>query len=130
MYSDPISDMLTRIRNAQRAGHIEVSIPLSKMKVEIAKILVKQGFIKEYRVDSEARALVLSLKYDLKSGEPIIRCLKKVSKSGLRVYSKKSRLPRVLGGSGVAIISTSRGILTDHEARKKGVGGEVICYVY
>ncbi|MCE2930806.1 MAG: 30S ribosomal protein S8 [Vampirovibrionales bacterium] len=129
MYSDPISDMLTRVRNAQRAGHLEVSVPLSKLKVEIAKILVRQGFVKEYRLESD-RHFVVVLKYDHKSGEPVIRCLKKVSKSGLRVYSRTDRLPRVLGGSGIAIISTSRGILTDHEARKLGVGGEVLCYVY
>ncbi|MCS6266836.1 MAG: 30S ribosomal protein S8 [Vampirovibrio sp.] len=128
MYSDPIADMLTRIRNAQRVGHNEVSLPKSKLKAEIAKILVKQGFIKSFSMVDE-RTLSLQLKYDRK-GEPIIQYLKKVSKPGLRVYSKATRLPRILGGAGTAIVSTSKGLLTDQEARIHGVGGEVLCYVY
>jgi small subunit ribosomal protein S8 len=128
MYSDPIADMLTRIRNAQRVGHNEVSLPKSKLKAEIAKILVKQGFIKSFSMVDE-RTLSLQLKYDRK-GEPIIQYLKKVSKPGLRVYSKAIRLPRILGGAGTAIVSTSKGLLTDQEARIHGVGGEVLCYVY
>ncbi|MCX5920828.1 MAG: 30S ribosomal protein S8 [Candidatus Melainabacteria bacterium] len=128
MYSDPIADMLTRIRNAQRVGHNEVSLPKSKLKAEIAKILVKQGFIKSFSMVDE-RTLSLQLKYDRK-GEPIIQYLKKVSKPGLRVYSKATRLPRILGGAGTAIVSTSKGLLTDQEARTQGVGGEVLCYVY
>ena len=128
MYSDPIADMLTRIRNAQRVGHNEVSLPKSKLKAEIAKILVKQGFIKSFSMVDE-RTLSLQLKYDRK-GEPIIQYLKKVSKTGLRVYSKATRLPRILGGAGTAIVSTSKGLLTDQEARIHGVGGEVLCYVY
>jgi small subunit ribosomal protein S8 len=128
MYSDPIADMLTRIRNAQRVGHNDVSLPKSKLKVEIAKILVKQGFIKSFSMVDE-RTLSLQLKYDRK-GEPIIQYLKKVSKPGLRVYSKATRLPRILGGAGTAIVSTSKGLLTDQEARIQGVGGEVLCYVY
>ena len=128
MYSDPIADMLTRIRNAQRVGHNDVSLPKSKLKVEIAKILVKQGFIKSFSMVDE-RTLSLQLKYDRK-GEPIIQYLKKVSKPGLRVYSKATRLPRILGGAGTAIVSTSKGLLTDREARIQGVGGEVLCYVY
>jgi small subunit ribosomal protein S8 len=128
MYSDPIADMLTRIRNAQRVGHNEVSLPKSKLKAEIAKILVKQGFIKSFSMLDE-RTLSLQLKYDRK-GEPIIQYLKKVSKPGLRVYSKATRLPRILGGAGTAIVSTSKGLLTDQEARTQGVGGEVLCYVY
>jgi len=128
MYSDPIADMLTRIRNAQRVGHNDVSLPKSKLKVEIAKILVKQGFIKSISMVDE-RTLSLQLKYDRK-GEPIIQYLKKVSKPGLRVYSKATRLPRILGGAGTAIVSTSKGLLTDQEARIQGVGGEVLCYVY
>jgi small subunit ribosomal protein S8 len=129
MYSDPISDMLTRIRNAQGAGHNEVAIPHSKLKVQIAKILVRQGFVKDFNVNAEARQFTVVLKYD-RRGVPLIKCLKKVSKPGLRVYSKRDRLPRILGGAGVAVISTSQGVLTDHEARKAGVGGEVLCYVY
>ena len=128
MYSDPIADMLTRIRNAQRVGHNEVSLPKSKLKAEIAKILVKQGFIKSFSMLDD-RTLSLQLKYDRK-GEPIIQYLKKVSKPGLRVYSKATRLPRILGGAGTAIVSTSKGLLTDQEARTQGVGGEVLCYVY
>jgi small subunit ribosomal protein S8 len=128
MYSDPIADMLTRIRNAQRVGHNDVSLPKSKLKVEIAKILVKQGFINSFSMVDE-RTLSLQLKYDRK-GEPIIQYLKKVSKPGLRVYSKATRLPRILGGAGTAIVSTSKGLLTDQEARIQGVGGEVLCYVY
>ena len=128
MYSDPIADMLTRIRNAQRVGHNEVSLPKSKLKAEIAKILVKQGFIKSFSMVDE-RTLSLQLKYDRK-GEPIIQYLKKVSKPGLRVYSKSTRLPRILGGAGTDIVSTSKGLLTDQEARIHGVGGEVLCYVY
>ena len=128
MYSDPIADMLTRIRNAQRVGHNEVSLPKSKLKAEIAKILVKQGCIKSFSMVDE-RTLSLQLKYDRK-GEPIIQYLKKVSKPGLRVYSKATRLPRILGGAGTAIVSTSKGLLTDQEARTQGVGGEVLCYVY
>ena len=128
MYSDPIADMLTRIRNAQRVGHNEVSLPKSKLKAEIAKILVKQGFIKSFSMVDE-RTLSLQLKYDRK-GEPIIQYLKKVSKPGLRVYSKATSLPRILGGAGTAIVSTSKGLLTDQEARIHGVGGEVLCYIY
>jgi small subunit ribosomal protein S8 len=128
MYTDPISDMLTRIRNGQQAGHLDVNIPMSKIKLEIAKILVRQGFLKAYQVQDD-RTFRVTLKYDVK-GHPIIRCLKKVSKPGLRVYAGRQRLPRILGGAGIAIVSTSSGILTDHEARKAGVGGEVLCYVY
>jgi small subunit ribosomal protein S8 len=128
MYTDPISDMLTRIRNGQQAGHLDVVVPLSKLKVEIAKILVRQGFLKGYHIDSD-RSFRVTLKYDLK-GQPVIRCIKKVSKPGLRVYARKQRLPRILGGAGIAVVSTSSGVLTDHEARKAGVGGEVLCYVY
>ena len=128
MLTDPIADMLTRIRNAQGAGHLMVEIPFSKLKVEIAKLLLKQGYVRSYEV-LEQRTLRVVLKYD-RQGEPVIRGLKRVSKPGLRVYANKDRLPRVLGGAGTAIVSTSQGILTDHEARKKGVGGEVLCYIY
>ena len=128
MLNDPIADLLTRIRNAQLAGHSMVELPLSKMKVEIAKLLLKQGYVRSYEI-LEGKSLRIVLKYDIQ-GEPVIRGLKRVSKPGLRVYAGKEKLPRVLGGAGTAIISTSQGILTDHEARNKGVGGEVLCFVY
>lgn len=128
MMTDPIADMLTRIRNAQQSGHAMVEIPLSKLKVEISKILLRQGYIRSYELQ-EPRLLRLVLKYDLK-GDPVIRGIKRVSKPGLRVYAPSNRLPRVMGGAGTAIVSTSTGVFTDHEARKKGVGGEILCVVY
>jgi small subunit ribosomal protein S8 len=129
MFSDPIADMLTRIRNALRAGHMEVNIPKSKLKLEIAKILLRQGYIAGVQSNEEERSFTVVLKYD-NQGEPVIRTIKRISRSGLRVYSKRDKLPRVLSGAGTAIVSTSKGLLTDHEARKQGVGGEVLCYVY
>jgi small subunit ribosomal protein S8 len=105
-----------------------VEIPISKLKTEICKLLLKYGYIRSYEV-MEGRTLRLILKYDL-HGNPVIRGLKRVSRPGLRVYASKDKLPRVMGGAGTAIVSSSQGILTDHEARKKGVGGEVLCYVY
>ncbi|MFM7389403.1 MAG: 30S ribosomal protein S8 [Vampirovibrionales bacterium] len=129
MFSDPIADMLTRIRNALRAGHMEVNIPKSKLKLEIAKILLRQGYIAGVQSNDDERSFSVVLKYD-NQGEPAIRTIKRVSRSGLRVYAKSDKLPRILSGSGTAIVSTSKGLLTDHEARKQGVGGEVLCYVY
>lgn len=129
MFSDPIADMLTRIRNALRAGHMEVNIPKSKLKLEIAKILLRQGYIAGVQSNDDERSFSVVLKYD-NQGEPVIRTIKRVSRSGLRVYAKSDKLPRILSGAGTAIVSTSKGLLTDHEARKQGVGGEVLCYVY
>ncbi|MGI6781777.1 MAG: 30S ribosomal protein S8 [Acholeplasmataceae bacterium] len=129
--TDPIADMLTRIRNANRMRHETVEIPLSKMKEEIAKILVKEGFIVSYEVvPSEVQGkLVITLKYT-GTRERVIKGLKRISKPGLRVYAKVEELPRVLNGLGIALISTSKGIMTDKEARLNQVGGEVLAYVW
>ncbi|AAM25421.1 MAG: 30S ribosomal protein S8 [Caldanaerobacter subterraneus] len=129
--TDPIADMLTRIRNANLARHETVEIPSSKMKKAIAMILLKEGFVKavEEIDDGKGGILKITLKYG-PNKERVISGLKRISKPGLRVYAKHDELPRVLGGLGIAIISTSKGIMTDKEARKAGLGGEVICYVW
>ena len=129
--TDPVADMLTRIRNANTAGHKSVEIPASKMKKAIAQILLDEGFIAGYEVVSDNAQG--TIKVDLKYGpgrEKTIYGIKRISKPGLRVYAKADRVPKVLGGLGVAILSTSHGVITDKEARKLGVGGEVICYVW
>jgi len=129
--TDPIADMLTRIRNALVARHKTVEIPASGMKRAIAGVLLKQGFIKGYTEISDKKQGIL--KIDLKyaqGNERVISGLKRISKPGLSVYAKKDIVPRVLGGLGVAIISTSRGIMTDRQARKAGLGGEVICFIW
>ena len=130
--SDPIADMLTRIRNANTAKHDTVDVPSSKMKLAIAEILLKEGYIKKYDVIDEGsfKTIKISLKYGEDKDEKIITGLKRISKPGLRVYAGKDELPKVLGGLGVAIISTNNGVLTDKEARKAGVGGEVLCFVW
>ena len=130
--SDPIADMLTRIRNANTAKHDTVEIPASKMKVAIAEILLKEGFIKAFDIKEEGayNNIVITLKYGQDKSEKIITGLKRISKPGLRVYAGKDELPRVLGGLGVAIISTNKGILTDKEARKQQVGGEVLAFIW
>jgi small subunit ribosomal protein S8 len=130
--NDTISDMLTRIRNATLAKHQTTAIPATKLTVSIARVLKQEGFIADFEETGENidRHLVVSLKYEGKNRQSIIKRLKRVSKPGLRVYSNSKELPRVLGGIGIAIISTSRGILTDREARKQGVGGEVLCYIW
>ena len=129
--TDPIADMLTRIRNANANRNKEVSMPVSKVKTEIAKILKNEGFIEEYKIikDSVQGTLVFTLKYVNKK-ERVITGLKRISKPGLRVYAKADEVPRVLNGFGIAIISTSRGIMTDKEARKESLGGEVMAYVW
>ena len=124
--SSPIADMLTRIRNANALRYEEVSMPTSKMKVEIASILKDEGYISNYTVDE--KTLTLSLKYDNK--ERVISGLKCISKPGLRVYAKAEEVPYVLNGLGIAILSTSKGIMTDKEARKENVGGEVLAYIW
>lgn len=131
MMTDPIADMLTRIRNGNSAKHESVDVPVSKMKKEIAEILLKEGFIKSYDVidDGVQGTIKVDLKYG-RNDERIISGLKRISKPGLRVYAKGTEIPRVLGGLGIAIISTSNGVLTDKEARNQGIGGEVICYVW
>lgn len=129
--TDPIADMLTRIRNANTAGHASVDIPASNMKKSIAEILVNEGFISGYKVISDT--VQGTIKVDLKYGpnkEKTIYGIKKISKPGLKVYAKADKVPKVLGGLGIAILSTSKGVITDKEARKLGVGGEVVCYVW
>ena len=130
--SDPIADMLTRIRNANTAKHDTVDIPSSKMKVSIAEILLNEGYIKAYDIieDGNFKTIRITLKYGKDKNEKIITGLKRISKPGLRVYASKEDLPKVLGGLGIAIISTNRGVLTDKEARKQNVGGEVLAYVW
>lgn len=129
--TDPIADMLTRVRNANRAYHETVDIPASKMKEEIARILKEEGYIKDYQLIKENGFSVIRAKINFGSNrEHVITGIKRISKPGLRVYAKKDEIPRVLGGLGIAIISTSKGIMTGREARRAGLGGEVICYVW
>ncbi len=129
--TDPIADMLTRIRNALQAEKTEVLVPSSKLKMEIARILRKEGYINDFQYieDGKQGILKVYLKYT-PEGEPVISGLKRVSKPGGRVYVSKDKIPRVLNGLGIAIISTSKGVLTDKEARRLGVGGEVLCYIW
>lgn len=129
--TDPVADLLTRIRNANSAKHDFVEVPASKLNMEIVKILQGEGFIKNFEQlkDRKFPTVKVALKYGPKQ-EMILSNLKRVSKPGLRVYAKRDRVPRVLRGLGVAIISTSRGVMTDREARKLGIGGEVLCYVW
>ncbi len=130
--SDPIADMLTRIRNANTAKHDTVDVPASKMKVAIAGILLDEGYIKKYDIieDGGFKTIRITLKYGENKDEKIITGLKRISKPGLRVYANKEELPKVLGGLGVAIISTNNGVITDKEARKLNVGGEVLAFVW
>ena len=132
MTSDPIADMLTRIRNANTAKHDTVDIPASKIKVAIAGILVDEGFIEKYDIveDGKIKTIHVTLKYGADKNEKVITGIKRISKPGLRVYASKDELPKVLGGLGIAIISTNQGVVTDKEARKLGVGGEVLCFVW
>ena len=131
MLTDPIADMLTRIRNANKALHETARMPTSRMKQEIARLLKEEGYIRDFRVEEGESfdELVIELKYG-RSRERIITDLKRISKPGRRVYARKDRLPRVLGGMGVAILSTSQGLLTARTAEKEGVGGEVICFIW
>ena len=130
--SDPIADMLTRIRNANTAKHDTVDVPSSKMKLAIADILVKEGYIAKYDIveDGNFKNIRITLKYGADKNEKIITGLKRISKPGLRVYAGKDELPRVLGGLGIAILSTNQGVITDKEARKLQVGGEVLAFVW
>ena len=129
--TDPIADFLTRIRNANMVMHEKVEIPASKTKIALAEILKNEGFIKDYEQieDGKQGVIRVYLKYG-PNREKVISGLKRISKPGLKVYCKKDEIPKVLGGLGIAIISTSKGIMTDNEARKLGLGGEVICYVW
>ena len=130
--SDPIADMLTRIRNANTAKHDTVDVPASKMKIAIANILLDEGYIAKYDLveDGHFQTIHITLKYGADKNEKVISGLKRISKPGLRVYASTEELPKVLGGLGTAIISTNKGVVTDREARKLGVGGEVLCYVW
>jgi small subunit ribosomal protein S8 len=127
--TDPIADMLTRIRNAQMVGHAEVGMPCSKLKISIAKVLKDEGYIEDFAVREEMpmKELRIGLKYY--AGRPVIERIERVSKPGLRVYKGSNDIPRVMNGLGVAILSTSRGVMTDRKARADGVGGEVLCIV-
>ncbi|MDX9917922.1 MAG: 30S ribosomal protein S8 [Gudongella sp.] len=131
MMTDPIADMLTRIRNGNNAKHDSVDVPASNIKKEIAQILLTEGFIKGFDVieDGKQGIIRIDLKYG-KNSEKVISGIKRISKPGLKVYVKSDEVPRVLGGLGIAVLSTSKGILTDKQARKENVGGEVICYVW
>lgn len=130
--SDPIADMLTRIRNANTAKHDTVNIPSSRMKLSIAEILKSEGYIRDYELvpNGKFQDIKISLKYGANKNEKIIGGIKKISKPGLRVYAGKENMPRVLGGLGIAIVSTNQGVMTDREARKRGVGGEVLAFVW
>lgn len=132
MFTDPIADYLTRIRNASLAGHRVVEIPASNLKKEITKILFDQGYILSYKFEEgKAQATIkIALKYDKFTKEPVIRKIERISKPGLRKYTGVDDLPRVLNGLGVAIVSTSHGVMTGKQAQKENVGGEVLCYVY
>ncbi len=132
MFTDPISDYLTRIRNASRAGHRVVEIPSSNLKKEITKILFDQGYILSYKFEDDIvqGTIKIALKYDKFTKEPIIRKIQRVSKPGLRKYVNSKELPRVLNGLGIAIVSTSHGVMTSKQAKLENAGGEVLCYVY
>lgn len=131
--TDPIADYLTRIRNAQQAGHRIVEIPASKMKKSITEILYDQGFIHKYKFDDQAGkqgVIRIAIKYDKATKNPVIQKLGRISKPGLRKYTKANEIPRIINGLGIAIVSTSKGLMTDKQARAENVGGEVLCYVY
>ncbi len=130
--SDPIADMLTRIRNANTAKHDTVDVPASKMKIAIAEILLKEGYIKNYTVEEVGgfKTIHITLKYGKDKNVKIITGLKRISKPGLRVYASAQDLPKVLGGLGIAIVSTNQGVITDKEARKLNIGGEVLAFVW
>jgi len=129
--TDPVADMLTRIRNANKALHDTTSMPSSKLKAEIARLLKEEGYITDFRIESGSSfdLLVVELKYG-RGRERVLTDLKRVSKPGRRIYARKDRLPRVLGGMGTAILSTSRGLMTSRSAQEQGVGGEVVCFVW
>ena len=131
--TDPIADYLTRIRNAQMAGHRMVTIPASNLKKSITEILYNQGYILKYKfedTDNKQGQILIALKYDKETKEPVIKKLQRISRPGLRQYAKATELPSVINGLGLAVISTSKGVLTDKAARKENVGGEVLFYVY
>ncbi|WP_017872960.1 30S ribosomal protein S8 [Candidatus Caldatribacterium saccharofermentans] len=131
-HTDPIADMLTRIRNALKAGHPTVKVPASRLKIEIARIMREEGYIQDYKVipkDGNKRELLIELKYG-PHRERVINGLRRISKPGLRIYAGKDEIPILLGGLGTVIVSTSRGVMTGKEARKLGIGGEVLCFIW
>lgn len=128
--TDPISDFLTRIRNASKAKKVKVEIPSSKMKAGLAEILKKNGYIYDYKIDEDNKQNVISILLKYSDGVPAINGLKRISKPGLRIYKKSDELPRVLNGLGTAVISTSKGLLTEKDARRQQAGGEVVCYIW
>ena len=132
MYTDPIADYLTRIRNAVRANHRVVEIPASNLKKEITKILFDQGYILSYKFEDSAvqGTIKIALKYNKETKEPVIKKIQRISKPGLRKYASSKELPRILNGLGIAIVSTSHGVMTGKQAQRENVGGEVLCYVY
>ena len=132
MYTDPIADFLTRLRNAILAGHRVVEVPSSKIKKEITKILFDQGYILSYKFEENdvQGTIKIALKYDKQTKESVIRKIERISTPGLRKYTSASEMPRVLNGLGIAIVSTSKGVMTNKQAREENVGGEVLCYVY
>ena len=133
MTTDPIADFLTRVRNAVKAGHRVVEVPASNLKKEITKILFDQGFILSYKFEDEKGAqgsIKIALKYDKLTKDPVIKRIQRISKPGLRKYSGSSEMPRILNGLGIAIVSTSAGVMTGKQANAQNVGGEVLCYVY
>ncbi|QDO93808.1 30S ribosomal protein S8 [Formosa sediminum] len=132
MYTDPIADYLTRIRNAVRANHRVVEIPASNLKKEITKILFDQGYILSYKFDDSTvqGTIKIALKYNKETKEPVIKKIQRISKPGLRKYASSTELPRILNGLGIAIVSTSHGVMTGKQAQQENVGGEVLCYVY
>ncbi len=133
MVTDPIADFLTRLRNAQKAGHTTVMIPASNIKKDITKILYDQGFILKYKFDDEAGKqgeIHIAIKYDVLTKKPVIRELGRISRPGLRQYVRSTDIPKVANGLGIAIVSTSSGVMTDKQARSSKVGGELLCYVY
>ena len=132
MYTDPIADYLTRIRNAVRANHRVVEIPASNLKKEITKILFDQGYILSYKFEDSAvqGTIKIALKYNKETKEPVIKKIQRISKPGLRKYASSKELPRILNGLGIAIVSTSHGVITGKQAQRENVGGEVLCYVY
>jgi small subunit ribosomal protein S8 len=132
MNLDPVSDYLTRVRNAVAASHRVVEIPASNLKKEITKILFDQGYILSYKFieDDKQGTIKIALKYDKLNNDPVIKKLQRISKPGLRKYASATELPRILNGLGIAIVSTSHGVMTDKQARKENVGGEVLCYIY
>ncbi|MBC8464605.1 MAG: 30S ribosomal protein S8 [Bacteroidetes bacterium] len=130
MYTDPIADFLTRIRNAAKAGHKVVTIPASNTKKEMSRILMEKGYILNYKVEDDNKQGMIKIALKYNGTSPAFRKMERISKPGLRQYANQTTMPRVLNGLGVAILSTSKGVMTDKEARTQNVGGEVLCYVY